>query len=851
MKLLEKFKRNESDLKVPAALTNGISHGPGGTWAWVLIPARATDELNTSTIFRMTSDGASDLRRLIPAGAEFHFKIQWGRWSGEDYQREETRGGMPPGAQEYIRLGSRRIDENRFARRMVLLGVRMDEDQPGMRSAATATAGKVLGTSTPSKDAAVALAAAVKRIRSWQQRMRASSFAARPATTQELSWSLRRDLRRTVDWVPSATVVDGGLMGRLKATQVIPHSTHVEVSTDTGPRYLRLITAAETGFPTSELELPGGEWLKQLNIVRQDIDDEDDESAPVEVSIRGRNVPQKEAVKRLRAAQALAKEQDREARRGMAEEAPDAVTESGYVLRERLKEVSAGLIGMIEDAPVWIVEATSLDQLDARSESLIDHYGAMGITVWAPPYVQDLLWKETVIGDSRRVGEFAQFRPVSTLVGAWFHGGSEVGGRRGPYLAGNIGSTPGPFRNRLSDAQRAGDTVTTAYLGRSGSGKSTGLMLSLLGDIVTSNGFGLLADLKGDLPGIVTACEMFGVPCTTVSTSQQASGSMDAFRYITDPHEAQSEAIDNLAMMVSTKGDDAVEWHLRPAAAAIAGLPRPQDRSSWAIVQHLLEDKDNLQARELGRRLQELSADPRARPVIGEPDFTAPQLPTGHGLVYLRFDDLKWPGKDTPAPEWKPGHRLSMMLAQAGLNYATYMSSRVKGLPKVIALTELHRLTRYDFGRQFVGDVARTGRALDTNLLLDTQACAELVSIDGLVEQVSQVHAFRVETDAEADAQAVLLGLEPEQTIRDRQKSWAKGQCLTRDRAGRIAPIEFDYMSDQIREALNTRPDRDEDDTDGPEVDYDVESDVHATARARQTDERDWLAQDELEEERV
>ena len=58
MKLLEKFKRNESELKVPTALTNGITHGPGGTWAWVLIPARATDELNTSTIFRMTSDGA-------------------------------------------------------------------------------------------------------------------------------------------------------------------------------------------------------------------------------------------------------------------------------------------------------------------------------------------------------------------------------------------------------------------------------------------------------------------------------------------------------------------------------------------------------------------------------------------------------------------------------------------------------------------------------------------------------------------------------------------------------------------------------------------------------------------------
>jgi hypothetical protein len=850
MKLFEKFRRNQSDLKVPTAITDGITNGPGGTWAWVLIPPRATDELNTSTIFRMTDDGASDLRRLIPAGAEFHFKVQWGRWSGEDYEREEIRRGMPDGARSYIKLGARRIDENRFARRMVLLGVRMDEDQQGVRTAATATAGKVLGTSTPTKDATVALAGTVKRIRSWQERMRVSSFAARPATTQELSWSLRRDLRRTVDWVPSANVVDAGLMGKLKATQVIPHATYLEVSTDAGPRYLRLITSAETGFPTSELELPGGEWLKDLNIVRQDIDEDDDESAPVEVSIRGRNVPQKEAVKRLRAAQALAKEQDREARRGMAEEAPDAVAESGYALRDRLREVSAGLIGMIEDAPVWVVEGTSVDQLDARSESLIDHYGAMGVTVWTPPYVQDLLWKETVIGDTRRVREFTQFRPVSTLVGAWFHGGSEVGGRRGPYLAGNIGSTPGPFRNRLTDAQQAGDTVTTAYLGKSGAGKSTALMLSLLGDIVTSNGFGLLTDLKGDLAGIINAFDLYGVPTWTVSTSQQASGSMDAFRYIADPDEARSEAIDNLAMMLSTKDDESVEWLLRPAATAVAAMPNPADRSSWAIVKHLLAD-ENLQAREMGRRLQELSSDPRARPVIGRPDFSAPPLPTGHGLVYMRFDDLKWPGKDTPTRDWKPGHRLSMMVAQAGLNYATHMSTRVKGLPKVIALTELHRLTRYDFGRQFVGDVARTGRALDTNLLLDTQACAELVAIDGLPDQISQVHAFRVDTDAEADAQAVLLHLEPEQQIRNRQKSWSQGQCLTRDRAGRIAPIEFDYMSDEIREALNTRPERDDDNTNEPEVDYDVESDVHATAVGRRDEEPVWETDTKLEEEKV
>ena len=805
IRLLEKFKRNQSRLKVPTAIADGVTHGEGGTWAWVMIPPRATDELNSATIFAMTDAGSSDLRRLIPAGAEFHFKIQWGRWSGEDYQTEELRPGMPEGTRDYIRLGSARIDENRFARRMVLLGVRMDEDQPGMRNIATNAAGRVLGTSAPKQDALTALAGTMKRISGFHERMRGSSFAARAATAQEISWALRRDLRRTVDWVPSTSRVDAGQMVRLRSTQVIPHATHVEVITDAGPRYLRMLCPSENGFPTTELELPGGEWLKHLNVVRQDVDDEDDEAAPIEVSIRGRNIPQQEARHRLRTALSLAKEQDREARRGLAEEAPDTVAESGLVLRERLREVQAGLVGMIEDAPVWIVEAGNLDQLDARTDALINHYGGMGITIWAPPAIQDLLWMETVVGDTRRVGEFAQFRPISTLVGAWFHGGSEVGARTGPYLAGNIGSTPGPFRNRLSDAQLTREAVTTAFLGTTGSGKSTGVMLSAIGEAALGS-WVLLADYKGDLGGAAQVCEMFGIAVTRVSTSQRASGSMCPFRFIADPEVAMSYAIDNLVMLVSA-GPGMVEVHVRRAALAVSRRPRPEDRSTWAVIQTLAEDKDPV-ARELGMQLLDLASDPLARPVVGAPDLSARQLPVTAGFIYMSFDDLRWPGRETPQAMWKPGHRLSMMVAQAGLAYATYMSSRVKGLPKVIALTELHRLTRYDFGRDVVGDIARTGSALDTNLLLDTQACAELLGIEGLADQITQVHAFRVETDDEADAQARMLGLEPEQSVRKRQKAWGKGQCLTRDRARRIAPIQFDYMSAAIEQALQTRPER-------------------------------------------
>jgi len=344
------------------------------------------------------------------------------------------------------------------------------------------------------------------------------------------------------------------------------------------------------------------------------------------------------------------------------------------------------------------------------------------------------------------------------------------------------------------------------FLGKSGAGKSTGVMLSLVAEAVLG-GWAMLLDLKGDLGGCATVCEMFDIPVTRVSTDEVSSGALDPFRYIQDAHKAASYAVDNLSMMLAVREGDDAEHHIRLAANTVAGgLVRRRMSTNAVIV--ALAASDNPVAHEVGGRLMQLARDPLARPVAGFPDAAAKPLPTTPGLVYFQFGDLRYPGKDAPPSTWKPGQRLSMMLVQASFNYATYMASTVKGIPKCLALPELHLISGYDFGRDLIGHVARTGRALDVNLLLDTQACAELLGIAGLVDQVSQVHAFKVKTDDEADAQAVMLGLEPEQSIRNRQQSWDKGQCLTRDRAGRIGPIQFDYLHPDIKAALQTKPER-------------------------------------------
>jgi hypothetical protein len=333
------------------------------------------------------------------------------------------------------------------------------------------------------------------------------------------------------------------------------------------------------------------------------------------------------------------------------------------------------------------------------------------------------------------------------------------------------------------------------------------LGLALVAEVLAVSAWAAIVDFKGDLGGIPTLCEMYGGNVTRVSTTGQASGSLCPFRFIVDPMVAASHAVDNLTAMLPRGQVALVETQIRTAANQVAQRVNPGERSTAAII-GVLQESEDPGLRAVGAELAELASDPLARPVAGPPDLLAKQIPTGPGLVYMRLDDLRWPGSATPQQDWKPGHRLTAMLLQAVFTYMVYMSTQVKGIPKILALTELHLITKYDFGKDLVGSTARMGRALDTNLLLDTQACVELLSIDGLAEQISATYAFRVDTSDEAAAQARFLQLEPEDTVVGRQKQWKQGQCLTRDPQGQIGAIWFDLLTDEIKETLRTTPDR-------------------------------------------
>lgn len=808
MTLFRSARRDGGPLSTPTAIARGMTSGPGGVWAWCVLPTRSTDEVGTERLMSLTSTGADDLRQVLPKDVEWHMKVQWSRYSGaEHYAREAARWsrGLPPGVERYLSVQAARLDQLNLPRRQVLLGVRLDDP-----NARVSIGSKVLASSNTAKDSAARLDQLSSLASKWHARMAMTSFNAYPASVRELAWSLRRDLRRTVDWLPGGPIAGKGEIARLRAGEVHVYPDHLRMQTDQGVRYLRCLTNTVTGFPASSMGLPGGEWLRDL--IGRD-DDPDIESFPLEVSIRGTSLSAPRAHRRINSALKLLKEQGREAAQGVAEEPPEAVLEAREALMERQAELGDGSVSMVEDSPIWLIEANSLEDLEHRSLEVIDTYATRRIELWPAENLQGELWRSTVMGDRLRVQDFAQFRPMRTLVGSWFHGGSAIGEDSGPLLGQNIGSTPGPYRDRFTDAAQLGQPVTSAFLGQTGSGKSTALMLTAIAE-ARYGSWVFLLDMKGDLDGCVEVGPMFEIPTTALEADSINSGSMCPFGYMPVGAKAgmtaEQAAIDLLQMALRRGLADVSEPLIRRAVQTVAAYPDPKDRSTYQVIETLRHSGDEA-AKALGQELHDLSQDPTFRPVAGPPAADRQTLPTEPGLVYMRFPGEFLPNRNAHRDEWTPSNRLTMTLLRATFIYATYMANRVKGIPKVVALPELHRITAYEVGRSMVKEVALMGRALDTSQILDTQACVELESIDGMADQLSCVLAFHVQRQEEAEAQARLMGRAPDREFIQGQQQLAKGECIARDRQGRIAPVYFDRLAAEIAEALDTTAKRDAD----------------------------------------
>jgi hypothetical protein len=823
--LQQSFGRVNTPPAAPRIIAHGIEATDDAVWTWAQIPAGSTYLLEDDALSHATWDTATALDTVLPAGAEYHLKVLWSRHAATDYTASwcDVDSVMAPRAADFIDLGARRIARNavegHFRRRIVLLGVKWTDKAhaPGPLSTvyrAGRHARQSLRSQTGThQDAHERLATARTVIDRWFTQVERSALRGTPAPAGVIAWAFAREMRRVPIAVPDTSMVTGAALVDLMHGEVdtTDSATHVVVTDrKTGTRrYVSILAPAVNGFPPHELEVPGGEWLEILT-----------ELPGVEASVRGVNHGHAGSIALIDHGRKIARSQITEAQTHGAQ-VPLELIDADDTLNVRRQEVQRRQDVMTTNHARWVVDAADPEELADAVARLRDRYTGV-VRLEVVPNVQGLLWQELLPGDRVRVPEFAQTQPLRTLAGSWFHGGSAVGDTTGPYVGGNLGSTPGPVQVHIV-SRAHGDRsrpTTISFTGRSGAGKSTAVMLATLGALA-EGAWSLLVDPKGDLGGIIeVADQLLGVPVQVVDVlAEQAAGTMDPMRFCATADLARSLTLDAMLGALNTEDRRRGETVLEHAIDTVLRFPRDAWSAPGVINELRSTPADQphaATAHELGTTLALRARQAHLRAVLGPLAPTAAPLMTGRGLVYLGLAGLDLPRHNPDPDKWTVTERCSITTFRVSLNYALQQSRTVRQLKKLVALTELHLITGYPEGKSFVQWLARTGRALQTWLLLDTQAAVDLADITGLAEQIVLSFAFRADGRVEQDAQAALLKRpDPGPRLRQMQASLGTGDCIMLDRHGRLAPIHWDLMTAWIHQVLSTDPDEDTEDTEG------------------------------------
>ena len=782
----------------PLLITDGLLVTEAAAWAWFTVPTAATDWLTESELDAGTDQAASDLARLFDPGTELHLKILWGRLAAADYA-QSIRQAFPRSAGDvgaWTGLATERIESLALPQRHILLGARLatrDVDSGWGRAARlTERAFGVASTRIDVRDAS----AYSERVAALARRLSRSVFHGRPADAELIAWSLSRELTRARAWVPTGGVITGARLARLTSTRVVPHTDCVELVDRNSRAFVATLVASE--FP-EELVVPGGEWLLRLSEL---------DRCSVDFSSRFTVLTAQAAIRRARDVEILGKEQERSAAAGRAGDPPLEVTETVEAMREVIRDITRSGVSMLIDDPRWIVAGETPSQLDENVDAVTQLYGGMGIDLYRLPFRQLDLWLEQLPGDQRRVTDFSHTRTATALAGSWFWGGSVVGDDTGPYLGVLTGSTPGIVRLNLLAAAARGDATTTVLVGRSGRGKTTSMMMLCL-HAAHADAWVTFLDVKGDCSGLVDQAAANGLPAELVQLGNAYAGVLDPFGYMS-PEDAKLEASAVLLSLLHPRRRTTAEEHVTRAVNAVA---REAEPTLWRVIARL-HNGDSAAECDVGNELDELADNPLGAPVVGRLRPGAVGLGTSRGLRVLQIPGITLPSAGASEDTWTLRQRLSVMLFRAAIGYTGYVGGTLRGMPKVIAIPELHLITRSEDGRAFVDATARLGRALQTNLILDTQVAADLAQLDGVREQATTVIAFQAVTTAEQDAVAQLLGLQPGDDVRRRLGALGqvaggkvtKGHAVMRDWRGRVATVQFDLISEQIQATLSTTP---------------------------------------------
>lgn len=793
------------------AVSDGLVVTTTAAEAWFLLSSANTDLMPESAQDAEQDAAALALAKILP-GYDCHLKVIWARLSGEEYRAEARQIFTAGDIEAFASMWAQRLDLLDLPQRHILLGVKLAERDSTTAISVKSVSADLLGIGHTGLSAGE-LAQFDGLARRLERRLEQSPWKARLAPVELLAWAISRESYRPQPAPPRLPAITGASLVRLSAAKAIPHSDHLRLMDVQGECVAWVSVLAMPAFPET-LYTPGEqEWLRCLSEVAYTRPDTGEEALVCpEASVRFTVWRKGRAIKEVDKVRTSAKEQRRSAAEGSAGETFAETEETELVMEQLRRRMSRDSMTLLEDHPRIVVSSTeSLEDLRARCDAVTAHYSGLSIDVMVAADEQREMWLETQIGDMLRVTDLGHVRETDALAASMFWGGSESGDDSGPIAGLLTGTTPGVCRIDITAGSARGDATTTAFIGRSGRGKTTAMMLATL-TAGMKNSFALMLGFKGDEGGLIRAGQYLGLASHHVTCGTSTPAVADLFRLLPRGDAALQVVSQLLIVLPERMREAGVETHLLKACNEIA---QHHDTASWRVVELLKNDAHPL-AQEAGYALEELSRTQLGAPLLGRPRDGVSPLRPEPGLWLVQVPSLTMPQAGTAPRDMTMTERVSLALMRGLIAYALNTSARpdLRELPKVVAIPEVHVLTGTDDGRRFLDYIARTGRALDTSLAIDTQDPQSLLGLDGVLEAITTVCGFEQSTKSQQDAMAELLRLPVSEATRALIRGVGKnahgdirhGHCIVRDRRDRVATMQWDAADAHVLHLLSTNP---------------------------------------------
>lgn len=799
------------------AIADGLLITSTKAEAWFVLGTSNSDTQTEANSDAELSRVIATCRKAI-SGRWCQLKVVWSHIDGESYEADELdRMDSDEARARHVAARALRIDEMGLPERVLMLGVEIETDRGRPEiSAARTSALDAIGADARGvrrKEIAYLLGLAQKIGRTLQQ----SDLRAHLAPAELIAWGISREMHRDAVAPRYGGLISGARLATLTRGRVEPWSDHLRFYDSTGTLNACSAVITLSAFP-EEMVIPGdGEWLKTLAEITR-INDEGEEIPVIaDASVRFRQLDNAESRKKVNETRQSAKEQRKSAAKASTGDVAQDIMDTEELMEELDSELKSGGLSLVESHPRLVVTADNYEDLETRVDSVLAHYANIGITGEVSADEQRELWLETLMGDTVRVDDLGHVQDAAGFFGSWFWGGAAVGSKTGPAIGYLTGSTPGIVRNDTTSGAKRGDATTTFYGGRSGRGKTTAIMLSLL-DAGADGAWVNMLDFKGDSAGVVTTAKRLGIPAGLVTIGGEHSGAADLFPALRASAEERESAPLAVARQVALLSPPHLSHIAETAALAAANkVAKTPNPSTWAVI-NVLAESDDTTKRELGNALLEIAKTGLGATVCGPPTGVT-ALSQEPGIWVTQMPGLKLPSAETTPDSWDTTQRISLACMRGFIAHSTAMSGShaLRTLAKVIAVPEVHRLLRVSDGRDFLDQIARMGRAFYTNLLLDSQDVSGVKSIEGLVEALSTIFIFQLTSPQQQDAAAELLGLpigpDSRGLIRDigmsgdPEKPIRHGHCIMRDYMEEVATVQWDAPDLETLEELSTNPD--------------------------------------------